>query len=135
MWADCIVVAPPALDHDLSFLQRIEDLSLQQLVAQAGVEALDVAVLQGTAGRDVGRLGATAPIHSRTAVATNSGPLWERMCPGTPRRMNRSDSTSMTSMALSLRATRIARLSCVNSSRTLSMRYFLPSWVRSSTKS
>src|SRR5436309_11330321 len=47
----------------------------------------------------------------------------------------RSDSTSITSIALSLRATRIARHSWVNSSITLSIRYLLPSWVRSSTKS
>src|SRR5829696_3878595 len=52
----------------------------------------------------------------------NSGPLSERMWPGTPRRMDKSESTSMTSMALSLRATRIAKHSCVNSSMTLSIR-------------
>src|SRR5438067_13656417 len=34
--------------------------------------------------------------QSCTAVATNSGPLSERMCSGTPRRMNRSEITSMT---------------------------------------
>src|SRR4051794_14856655 len=44
------------------------------------------------------------------------------MWPGTPRRMNRSESTSMTSMALSLRSTRMARHSWVNSSMTLSIR-------------
>src|SRR5262249_50933054 len=48
-----------------------------------------------------------------------------------PRRMNRSDRTSITSIALSLRATRIARHSWLNSSSTLSMRYLRPSWVRS----
>src|SRR5215204_5092297 len=51
----------------------------------------------------------------------NSGPLSERMWPGTPRRMNRSESTSMTSIALSLRSTRIARHSWVNSSMMLSI--------------
>src|SRR5829696_558866 len=55
-------------------------------------------------------LAPTAEIHSWTALAMNSGPLSERMWPGTPRRMNKSESTSMTSMALSLRATRIAKL-------------------------
>ena len=44
-----------------------------------------------------------------------------------PRRMNRSVSTSMTSIEESLRRTRIARLSRVNSSRTLSIRKALPS--------
>lgn len=50
-------MASPALDHDLGLLQRIEDFSVQQLVAQAGVETLDVAVLPWAAGRDVGCLG------------------------------------------------------------------------------
>src|SRR4029450_7602275 len=52
VWADGIVVTPPALDHDLSLLQRIEDLPVQQFVAQAGVEALDVPVLPRAAGRE-----------------------------------------------------------------------------------
>src|SRR3954453_12067535 len=56
------------------------------------------------------------------ALATNSGPLSERMCSGTPRRMNRSESTSMTSIDLSRRATRMARHSWVNSSMMLSRR-------------
>src|SRR4029077_14861870 len=43
-----------------------------------------------------------------------------------PRRMNRSDRTSITSIALSLRAMRIARHSWVNSSSTLSIRYLRP---------
>src|SRR5437763_2301763 len=77
----------------------------------------------------------TAPIHSWTALATDSGPLSERMCSGTPRRMNRSESTSMTSIDLSRRDTRMARHSWVNSSMMLSMRNLRPSWVRSSTKS
>src|SRR3954447_18271273 len=44
--------------------------------------------------------------------------------------MKRSDRTSITSMALSLRATRIARHSWVNSSMTLSIRYFRPELVQ-----
>ena len=57
MRADGIVVTPPALDHDLSLLQRVEDLPIQKLVPQASIEALNIAVLPGAAGRDVGRLG------------------------------------------------------------------------------
>lgn len=49
---------------------------------------------------------------------TKAGPLSDRTCPGTPRRMNRSEGTSMTSSDLSLRATRIDRHSRVNSSIT-----------------
>ena len=58
MRAHGIVMAPPALDDDLRLLQRVEDLAVEQFVPQAGVEALDVAVLPRTARRDVGRLGA-----------------------------------------------------------------------------
>ena len=50
-------MASPAFDHDLRFTQRVEDLAVEQLVAQAGVEALHVPVLPWAAGRDVGRSG------------------------------------------------------------------------------
>ena len=46
----------PTLDEDLSLTERIENLTVQQLVSEAGIEALDVAVLPRTARRDVGRL-------------------------------------------------------------------------------
>jgi hypothetical protein len=42
-----VVVAPPALDHDLSLAQAVEDLPVEQLVAKLGVEALAKAVLPG----------------------------------------------------------------------------------------
>ena len=45
---DPIVVPPPALDDDLGFAQRVEPLAVEELVAQASIEALDVAVLPGT---------------------------------------------------------------------------------------
>jgi hypothetical protein len=38
-------VHPPALDQDLRFAQAVEDLAIQQLVPELGVEALAVAVL------------------------------------------------------------------------------------------
>ena len=47
MWADGIVVTPPDFDKDLGFSQREEDLSIEELVAQPRIEALDVAVLPG----------------------------------------------------------------------------------------
>ncbi len=52
-----IVVLPPILNDDAGLLQRVKDLAVEKLVAQAGIEALDVAVLPRTARRDVGRLG------------------------------------------------------------------------------
>src|SRR5258708_4048671 len=48
-------------------------------------------------------------MQSCTALAMNSGPLSDRICPGTPRKMNRSESTSMTSIDFSRRDTRMAR--------------------------
>src|SRR5262245_66539081 len=52
-----IVMASPALDDDLSLAQSVEDLAVEQLIAKAGVEALDVAVLPRAAPLDVGGLG------------------------------------------------------------------------------
>jgi hypothetical protein len=51
-------MAPPAFDDDLSFSEGVEDLAIEQLIAKAGVEALDVAVLPRTASLDVSGLGA-----------------------------------------------------------------------------
>ena len=45
MWADRVVMAPPRLDENLGFLQSEEYLSVQELVAQPGVETLDIAIL------------------------------------------------------------------------------------------
>ena len=52
-----IEVPSPTFDHDLGLLQRVEDLTLEQLVAQTCVEALDVTILPGAAWCDVGRPG------------------------------------------------------------------------------
>src|ERR1700757_2512991 len=57
MRPDRIVMAPPAFDDDLSFSEGVEDLAIEQLIAKAGVEALDVAVLPKTAPLDIGSLG------------------------------------------------------------------------------
>src|SRR5499427_10668461 len=54
MRPDRIVMTPPAFDDDLSFSEGVEE----QLIAKAGVEALDVAILPRTAGLDIGSLGA-----------------------------------------------------------------------------
>ena len=42
------------LDDDPGLAQSVEDLAVEQLIAKAGVEALDVAVLPGAAPLDVG---------------------------------------------------------------------------------
>ena len=57
------------------------------------------------------------------------------VCGQERRETNSSQSASMTSVALSFRATRIIRHSRVNSSMMQSIRNAFPSWVRSATKS
>ena len=52
-----VVVASPALDDDLGLAQSVEDLAVEQLIAKASVEALDVAVLPRAAALDVSGLG------------------------------------------------------------------------------
>ena len=69
MGPDGVVVAPPAFDDDLGFAQRVEDLAVEQFVAQAGVERLDEAVLPGAAWRDVGGRGP----HGRDPVLESLG--------------------------------------------------------------
>src|SRR5204863_2169020 len=49
-------VTSPALDDDLGFTQRVEDLTVEQFVAQARIEAFDEAVLPRAAGGDVSGL-------------------------------------------------------------------------------
>ena len=51
----------PAFDDDLSLPQRVEDLPVQQLVAEPGIEALNIAILPRTAWFDEGGLRADSP--------------------------------------------------------------------------
>lgn len=106
----CIILAAPALDHDLRLAERIEDFPVEQLVSQPGIRALDVAVFPWPSRRDVCRPHANRCGPCLTASAMNSGPLSERMCPGMPPARNSSHRTSMTSVELSLRRTLIAKL-------------------------
>ena len=55
--ASRVVMTPPALDDDLGLSKRVEDLSIEQFVAKLSAEALDEAVLPGTAPLNVGLLG------------------------------------------------------------------------------
>ena len=97
----------PLLDQHAGFGQRVEHLARQQPVAQIAVEALDVAVLPW-AGRLYNAVRMPIwVIHSITAVAVNSPLLSERMNPGAPRLMKGSASTSVTSVAPSVRATQV----------------------------
>ena len=54
----CAVVAAPTFNDNLGLAQAVEDLAVEQLVTQAGVETFDIAILPWAAGRNVGCLGA-----------------------------------------------------------------------------
>src|SRR5690349_70480 len=56
VWPYGIVVSAPAFDHDLGFPQAVEDLAIQQFVAQARVERFHIPILPWTARCDVGCL-------------------------------------------------------------------------------
>lgn len=53
MRSDRVVVLAPLLDNNGGFLQAVEDLPIEQFIAQFSVKGLAVAVLPGTAGFDV----------------------------------------------------------------------------------
>ena len=58
MRPDGIVVPSPGFDHDLCLFQRVEDLTIEQLITKLSVEALAVAIFPGTAWFYVSGLGA-----------------------------------------------------------------------------
>src|SRR4051794_4158833 len=57
MRPDGVVMPAPALDDDLRLAKSVEDLAVEQLVPEPGIEALDVAILPRAARSDVGGLG------------------------------------------------------------------------------
>ena len=57
MWALGIVMFPPLFNQDLRFFQAIEDFSVQQLISEAGIEALTVSVFPWRTRFDVCGLG------------------------------------------------------------------------------
>ena len=44
MWSDVVVLSEPLVDGDLSLLEGVEDLAVEQLVPEVGIESLSVAV-------------------------------------------------------------------------------------------
>ena len=53
---NCVVLPTPPFDQDLCFRQRVEDLAVEQFVAQLPVERFDIPVLPGTPRLDEQRL-------------------------------------------------------------------------------
>jgi hypothetical protein len=56
MWSASVVVALPALDDNLGLPQRVKDITVEQFVAKAAVEAFDESIFSRAAWCDVGRL-------------------------------------------------------------------------------
>lgn len=52
MGSNGIVLLSPLFDQDFGFLQGVEDLTVEQFIAELAVETLDVAVLPGAARFD-----------------------------------------------------------------------------------
>ena len=48
-----VVVLSPALDEDLGLEEGVEDLTVEELVAQLAIKAFIVAILPGASGLDV----------------------------------------------------------------------------------
>jgi len=44
MWSHVVVLSEPLIDDDLSLLEGVEDLAVEQLVPEAGIEAPALAV-------------------------------------------------------------------------------------------
>ena len=57
MWALAVIVLAPLFDDDFGLLECVEDFAVKQLVPEAGVEALAVAVLPRRTWGNVGSLG------------------------------------------------------------------------------
>ena len=57
VFSDGVVMVPPLFDDDLSLLQGVEVLPIQQFVPEAGIEGLAVPVLPGRAGFNAGGFG------------------------------------------------------------------------------
>lgn len=54
----CCTDIAPGFDQNPGLLQHAEDLAIEKFIPQAGIEALDIAVLPGTPWRDISCLGA-----------------------------------------------------------------------------
>ena len=55
MWTDHVVVSPPAFDDDLGFSQRVEQLSVEKLIAHLPVKRFAIAIFPGGPWLDLER--------------------------------------------------------------------------------
>ena len=113
--------APFCNEHP-RFAQAVEQLAVEPLISELAVKAFSIPVLPRATRRDVGGVSAQAlePIPKDSGHKLGTVSLLTNS--GTPRSSIKSDSPSMTSNALMVRATYSARHSRLNSSITTRMR-------------
>ena len=75
VWSDLDVVLAPLLDDDACFLQRVEDLTIEQLVTHTNIEALDIAVFPRSARFDISRLCPNGPNPISNILGNELGPV------------------------------------------------------------
>jgi hypothetical protein len=127
-------MAPPAFDDDLSFSEGVEDLAIEQLIAKAGVEALDVAVLPRTAPLDIGSLGADSGDPSLDGLGDELRSVVGPDVTGNAAQDEQVGQNVDDIDCFELASDTDRQDSWVNSSMTLSIRYRRPSWVRNPTQ-
>src|SRR6478735_7834826 len=72
---------PPDFDHDLRLLQCVEDLAVQQLVAQLSVEAFAIAIFPRASRLDVGGLGSDSGDPFSESKGDELGAIiWTNVC-------------------------------------------------------
>ena len=84
MGSDVIVVPSPPGGQHSGLRDSCKDLAVEQFVSELPVEAFDVSVLPGLPRSMKSVSTPSLKSQDRTALATNSGPLSDRMCLGTP---------------------------------------------------
>ena len=72
-----VVVDAPVLDDDLGLEEGVEQLAVEELVAEAAVEALDPGVLPRAARVDEDRVGAVEPAPVGDGMGDELGPVIE----------------------------------------------------------
>ena len=79
VWSAGVVFGTPVLEHDSGFEEVGEVLGVEAFVSQASVEGLDVGVLPGGSGLDVGGVGApdAAPVVLRRVLRRRAMPVDE----------------------------------------------------------
>ena len=75
MRPDRVILPAPGFDQNPGFLQRVEDFSVEEFVAQPGIEAFDIAVLPRASWRDIGGLGPNGGDPSLHCLSDELGPV------------------------------------------------------------